>query len=262
MTARDGLAVTWWGHASTTVELGPVRVAVDPLLGDRLFHLRRHGARPGPAAAEADLVLVSHLHADHCHLPSLARFDTRVPIVVPRGSEALLARLGRDRLVPAAPGDVLDVAGARIEVLGATHDGRRLPLARATAAPALGFRVTAGQGTSRSVWFPGDTELRADMAEVGAVDLALPPIGGWGPTLAEGHMGPVDAAAAVDRLGARATLPVHWGTFWPVGLGRVARANHDRLFTTPGARFADALATAGVVTDLLLPAHGERVVVA
>ena len=36
-------------------------------------------------------------------------------------------------------------------------------------------------------------------------------------------------------------LPVHWGTFWPIGLRRLARANHHRLFTTPGQRFLEAL---------------------
>lgn len=253
------LAVTWWGHASATVELGPVRVAIDPLLVDRLFHLRRHGVSPTHEAFEADVVVVSHLHSDHCHLPSLARFAPDLPIVVPRGSEGLLARLGRDRLVPVEPGQVVEVAGARIEVLGATHDGRRLPLTRLSA-PALGFRITAASADGdRSLWFPGDTELRADMDGVAPVDLALAPIGGWGPTLAEGHMGPEDAATAVSRVGARATLPVHWGTFWPVGLDRLARANHERLFRTPGERFARVLAERTVPTDLLLPAHGERV---
>lgn len=80
------LSFTWWGHAFTTVDLGGVRVAVDPLLTDRLFHLRRYAARPGPSASEADLVLISHLHADHLHLPSLAHFGRDVPVVVPRGA--------------------------------------------------------------------------------------------------------------------------------------------------------------------------------
>jgi L-ascorbate metabolism protein UlaG (beta-lactamase superfamily) len=249
------LAVTWWGHASTTVELGGVRVALDPLLDDRLFHLRRHGTSPRAEAAVADVVLVSHLHADHCHVPSLARFAPDVPVVVPRGAEALVGRrLSRDRLLPAEPGDVLDVAGVRIEVLGATHDGHRLPWSRLVA-PALGFRLEVG---GASAWFPGDTELRDDMADVAPVDLALAPVGGWGPTLGAGHMGPDDAAAATLRVGARLALPVHWGTFWPLGLDRVQRENHERLFVTPGSRFAAALAGSDVV---VVPAeHGGRVV--
>lgn len=66
--------ITWWGHATCTVEDSGVRLLTDPLFARRLAHLRRRrGALPPPEAAVADVVLVSHLHADHLHLPSLAR---------------------------------------------------------------------------------------------------------------------------------------------------------------------------------------------
>lgn len=249
------LAVTWWGHASATVELGAVRVAFDPLLRDRLLHLRRYAPRPGPAATDADVVLVSHLHLDHLHVPSLRRFGDAVPVVVPRGGERLLRGIAPGRIVPTVPGELLRLGGARIEVLPATHDGGRGPWTRARG-PALGFRVEA---EGRSVWFPGDTELRDDMAEVDRVDLALIPIGGWGPTLDDGHMDPAAGAAAVGRVGAEVAVPVHWGTFWPVGLRGVARHNHHRLFTTPGERFVDALAGTAGGTTAVVARHGERV---
>jgi L-ascorbate metabolism protein UlaG (beta-lactamase superfamily) len=247
------LALTWWGHASTTVEIGGARVATDPLLSDRLLHLRRYAASPATRAFEADVVLISHLHHDHLHLPSLRRFGRDVPILLPRGGESLLRSVGGDRVRPVAPGDVVDVAGVTVAVLPATHDGGRGPHTK-VAGPALGFRVDGGD---RSFWFPGDTELRDDMTEVGHVDLALVPIGGWGPTLEDGHMNPADGATAVLRVGATTAVPVHWGTFWPLGLRRLAKANHEHLFTTPGRRFVDALAGRDVRT-LLVP-HGERV---
>ncbi|MGY2700696.1 MBL fold metallo-hydrolase [Nocardioides sp. HB32] len=242
-----GLALTWWGHASTTVEIGGTRVATDPLLGDRLLHLRRYAARPAAHAFEADVVLISHLHHDHLHLPSLRRFGREVPILVPRGGESLLRSVGADRVQPVAPGDVVEVAGVTVTVLPATHDGGRGPHTKVTG-PALGFRVDGGD---RSFWFPGDTELRPDMGKVGHVDLALVPIGGWGPTLEDGHMNPVDGAAAVLAVGATVAVPVHWGTFWPIGLRRVAKANHERLFTTPGQRFLEAMAGQTEVSALL-----------
>lgn len=248
----SSLAVTWWGHASTTVEIGGVRVATDPLLSDRLLHLRRLGESPGAQAYDADLVLISHLHQDHLHVPSLRRFSTDVTILVPRGGETLLKSVGLDRVRGVEPGEVVDVAGVRVTVLAATHDGSRGPHSR-VAGPALGFRV---QGGGRSFWFPGDTELRADMARVGRVDLALVPIGGWGPTLEDGHMDPVAGAEAVRLVGATTAVPVHWGTFWPWGLRHVARGNHHRLFTTPGQRFLDLLEPAGI--GAVLPGHGER----
>ncbi|WP_395656997.1 MBL fold metallo-hydrolase [Nocardioides sp.] len=246
------LAMTWWGHASTTVEIGGARVATDPLLGDRLFHLRRYGASPAARAYEADVVLISHLHHDHLHLPSLRRFGTDVPILVPRGGESLLRALGSHRVRPVGPGEVVEVAGVTVRVLPATHDGGRGPHTRVTGPP-LGFRVDGG---GRSFWFPGDTELREDMRSVGAVDLALVPIGGWGPTLEDGHMNPLDGASAVLTVGATTAVPVHWGTFWPLGLRRIARDNHHRLFTTPGRRFVDALA--GQPVDAVLAEPGRR----
>lgn len=246
------IAVTWWGHASTTVELGGTRVATDPLLADRLYHLRRHGPRPPAAAAEADLVLVSHLHADHLHRPSLRRFDPTVPVVVPRGAEGLLP--GRV-LHPVEPGDVIELADVRVEVLAAAHDGRRAPGSRHHG-PALGFRVSGADG---SCWFPGDTGPAVDLDPVGQVDLALVPVGGWGPSLGEEHLDPAQAAAAVARVGARWAVPVHWGTFWPVGLERVGRRTHHRLFVTPGARFADALRIAAPGTEPVVVVPGTRV---
>lgn len=247
------LAFTWWGHASVTVEIGGVRVALDPLFTDRLVHLRRYSASPSDIAWDADLVLISHLHADHLHRTSLRRFPADIPIVMPRGGESLLSKLGPERVRGVAPGEVLEIAGTRITVLGATHEGRRGPQSKAVG-PALGFRVDAA---GRSFWFPGDSELRDDMADVGRVDLALVPIGGWGPTLEDGHMDPVAGAAAVELVGATTVVPVHWGTFWPVGMASVRRANHDHLFRTPGSRFVEAMAGSDI--EVLLAAHGERV---
>lgn len=247
------LAFTWWGHASVTVEIGGVRVALDPLFSDRLVHLKRYAAGVLEHAWDADVVLVSHLHADHLHRGSLRRFGADVPFVIPRGGESLLTKLHPERVRGVVPGDVVEIAGARITVLPATHEGRRGPHSKA-AGPALGFRVDAG---GRSFWFPGDTELRDDMADVGHVDLALVPIGGWGPTLEDGHMNPVDGADAVARVGATTAVPVHWGTFWPVGMKTVNRANHELLFETPGRRFLEAME--GATATPLLATHGERV---
>jgi L-ascorbate metabolism protein UlaG (beta-lactamase superfamily) len=251
----EQLAVTWWGHASATVELGDTRVALDPLLSSRLAHLRRYAPRPADGAADADLVLISHLHHDHLHLASLRRFRPDVPIVVPRGGERLLRRIDGARVVPAAPGESLHLGGARVDVLPATHDGRRGPWSRA-AGPALGFRV---EGAGRSLWYPGDTELRDDMVDLDPVDLALVPVGGWGPTLADGHLDPVDGAVAVGRVGATWAVPIHWGTFWPIGLRHLLQANHYRLFTSPGKLFAEALADRGAGARAVPARHGERI---
>jgi len=249
-----GLAVTWWGHSSVSVELGDVHVATDPVLVDRLWHLRRHGPSPAAAAADVDLVLVSHLHADHLHVPSLRRMRPGAPVIVPRGTPASLRRSIPGPVHEVAPGDALDVAGVHIEVLAARHDGRRSPAARSHA-PAVGFRVDNG---SRSFWYPGDTGLQDAMGLVEPVDLALVPIGGWGPTLGDEHLDPDQAVTAAELVGATWSVPVHWGTFWPIGMRTVNRANHHHLFVTPGERFVAAAGHDGVATTPLLLIPGER----
>ena len=158
-------------------------------------------------------------------------------------------------MLPAEPGDDLDVAGARITVLPATHDWRRGIHSRLTAPP-LGFRVEAGAG---SFWFPGDTELRDDMADIEPVDLALVPIGGWGPTLADGHMHPRRAPTPSDGSAPGGPCPCTGEPSGRRDCTVVARANHERLFVSPGQKFVEAMSELAPETAAVLAAHGDRV---
>lgn len=229
------MTIGWWGHATATVTDSGVRVLTDPFLGRRLGHLRRRrGVPPPPTVRDADVVVVSHLHCDHLHLPSLAAIAATVPVVVPRGAPAAvsgLRRLKGRELVEVEPGGCVRVGAVTIRAVPARHDGRRWPGSRRRA-PALGYVI---EGRTRT-YFAGDTDLYPDMAEeVGGCDTALLPVGGWGPGLGSGHLDPHRAAAALAVLGARVAVPVHFGTLWPIGLDRV----RPDEFLLPGRRFAE-----------------------
>ncbi|MEV6547192.1 MBL fold metallo-hydrolase [Streptomyces sp. NPDC051597] len=246
--------ITWWGHATCTVEDSGVRVLTDPLFARRLAHLRRRqGALPPPDAAVADVVLVSHLHADHLHLPSLARLAPGTRLVVPHGAVAAvpgLRRLGLP-LTEVRPGDLVEAGELRIRAVSARHDGRRLPFGPHRA-PALGFVI---EGQART-YFAGDTGLFDSMAEeVGPVDVALLPVGGWGPFLGPGHLDAGRAAEALARLDARAAVPVHYGTYWPIGLDGV----RPHEFHAPGDDFVRHAARLAPGVTVHRPAHGESV---
>ncbi|WP_329137984.1 MBL fold metallo-hydrolase [Streptomyces sp. NBC_01476] len=251
--------ITWWGHATVTVRDSGVRVLTDPLFVRRLAHLkRRSGAVPPPAAAEADLVLVSHLHADHLHLGSLRRLAPGTPVLLPKGALAGtpgLRRLrDRLRLVEVEAGETYEQGGLTVRAVPAAHDGRRLPYGPQRA-PALGY-VLAGEART---YFAGDTGLFDAMAEaVGPCDVALLPVGGWGPFLGHGHLNPERAARALAQLAPRAAVPVHYGTYWPIGMDAV----RPREFEPPGAEFAALAAqlAPGVAVHRL--EHGESVRVA
>ncbi|MGW7351515.1 MBL fold metallo-hydrolase [Streptomyces sp. Z26] len=246
--------VTWWGHATATVRDSGVTVLTDPLLVRRLAHLRRRrGALPPVSATRADLVLVSHLHADHLHLGSLNRLPPGTRVVLPRGARRALAGLRRLEtlldLVEVAPGDVVRSGAVRVHAVPAAHDGRRLPYGTHHA-PALGYVV---EGEART-YFAGDTGLFDGMADaVGAVDVALLPVGGWGPYLGEGHLDPGRAAQALARLAPRSAVPVHYGTYWPIGMDAV----RPHEFHAPGDEFVRLAAELAPRVRVHRLRHGE-----
>ncbi|MEU6534690.1 MBL fold metallo-hydrolase [Streptomyces sp. NPDC047000] len=247
--------ITWWGHATCTVVDSHIRVLTDPLFARRLAHLRRRrGALPPSGALRADVVLVSHLHADHLHVPSLARLAPGTRLLVPRGAPQAvpgLRRLAHLRLAEMAPGDELPVGDLVVRAVPARHDGRRLPLGPHRS-PALGYVI---EGQART-YFAGDTGLFDAMEEeVGPVDVALLPVGGWGPYLGEGHLDAGRAAQALARLAPRSAVPVHYGTYWPIGMDSV----RPHEFHAPGDEFVRLAAkhAPGVAVHRL--GHGESV---
>ena len=247
--------ITWWGHATCTIEDSDTRVLTDPLFARRLAHLRRRrGAVPPPEARRADLALVSHLHADHLHLPSLATLAPGTRLLVPRGALRAvpgLRRLRQLRIDEVSPGDQTRVGDLVVRAVPARHDGRRLPVGPHRS-PALGYVV---EGEART-YFAGDTGLFDDMAkEVGPVDVALLPVGGWGPYLGEGHLDAGRAAQALARLSPRSAVPVHYGTYWPIGMDAV----RPHEFHTPGDEFVRIAAQLAPSVSVHRLGHGESV---
>lgn len=206
MTPRPD-RLTWLGHATAVIDLDGVRLVTDPLLADRVGHLRRMVAPPRVPHA-VDAALISHLHFDHLHGPSLRRLAPR-RIVAPLGSGRFLVRHQGAELSEVDEGDEVTVGGLRIRAVHAEHDGRRAPALPAS--PALGY-VVSGSG---AIYFAGDTGSFAAMAGLASrpLDLALLPVWGWGPALGPGHLDPEAAARALTLLRPRQAVPIHWGTY-------------------------------------------------
>jgi L-ascorbate metabolism protein UlaG (beta-lactamase superfamily) len=170
-------------------------------------HLRRAAPVPRAAFAGVDGVLISHSHFDHLDLPSLARLERSVRVVVPRGAGILVRRRGFGDVVEVEEGDELELGTLRVRAVHADHDAARRPLG--VRAQPVGYVVRG----SRSVYFAGDTDLFAGMDELRPVDVAVLPVAGWGPTLPPGHLNPRSAAEALVLLRPTLAVPVHWGTY-------------------------------------------------
>jgi L-ascorbate metabolism protein UlaG (beta-lactamase superfamily) len=234
-----------------------VTLLTDPVLTDRLLHLRRMAGDTPRLAGAPDAVLLSHLHADHFHLPSLRAVPGEPLLIVPRGAADLIEQgLGGDaagRCVELAPGEETAVGAVRVRAVKAAHPGGRGPWSRRQAV-ALGFVV---EGAART-WYAGDTGLFDEMADLAPMDLALIPVGGWGPTLhAHEHLDAEQAAEALRRVRASWAVPVHWGTFWPMGLGRV----RQHMFREPGERFAGHAREVAPDSQVRVLTHGESLTI-
>jgi len=213
LMSRDADRIVYVGHATVLIELDGVRLLADPVLGQWVGPLRRHGRVPAAEVTERlDAVLISHLHRDHVDLRSLRRIDPGTPLIVPAGTRAFFERRGFGRLVELAPGESHRIGSLLVTATEADHEIGR----RGVAAAPVGYLVEG----SRRAYFAGDTDLFDGMAALGerGLDLALLPVWGWGPTLGPGHLDPERAARAAATLAPRLAVPIHWGTFYPVGL--------------------------------------------
>jgi L-ascorbate metabolism protein UlaG (beta-lactamase superfamily) len=224
----------------------------DPILRERIVHLQRTVPLVEGIADGVSAILISHLHHDHLDLPSLARIDHQVPVVIAPGARSALGRRTRRPVVELAPGESVTLDGVEIRATPAAHDGRR-PGRRGVWAPPLGFVVTRG---GRSVYFAGDTDRFDEMSTLApALTCALVPIWGWGRTLGPGHMDPEGAAEAVRILRPLIAVPIHWGTYRT----RVGRRVASQGVAPPEARFLAAATRLAPDVDLRIVAPGGRV---
>ena len=223
--------LTYIGHATTQLRLAGVSILTDPMLRGWLGPLRRQGPPPGPGVPEiSDLVLISHLHRDHLDLPSLRRVSDGTPVVVPRGGARWAVKGGATDIREIGLGETVSVGEVELTGVRAVHNGYR-DFHRDPQIEPLGYLIRGG---GRTVYFAGDTDLFPEMSELGPVDLALLPIWGWGLSVGSGHLDPGRAARALEMIRPRVAIPIHWGTFYPVGL----RALRPEPLTEPPHEFA------------------------
>ncbi|MFI5230160.1 MAG: MBL fold metallo-hydrolase [Gemmatimonadales bacterium] len=263
--ARGYRSVTWVGHSTALLQLGPLNVLTDPIWSDRASPIRWAGPRrvmsPGVAfesLPDIDVVLQSHDHYDHLDAQTVRRIAERWPAarwLCPLGVSAVLRSFGAREVIERDWWASVDIDGFCATCTPAQHfSGRGLG--------DRGDRLWCGwtlAADDTTVFFAGDTALHPDMAQIasrlGPFDLVLLPIGAYDPRwfMRGVHMDPDDAVAAYRALSRGsdappACLPIHWGTF------RLT----DEPVEEPPALFARAWADAGLPQNAnWTVAHGE-----
>ncbi|MEM4254789.1 MAG: MBL fold metallo-hydrolase [Candidatus Norongarragalinales archaeon] len=189
--------VTYIGHSSFLVEMGPRTILIDPWLDSKPRQLERliPPALAPNQITKCDLILLTHEHFDHCDPYSVGVIQSRTlaQVVAPEETLALLDVPARSR-VPVQEGDSFTLMGTQISVTPAKHPQSVYP---------VGYIIGVGRET---LYHAGDTYDFYDLASVD-VKTALVPIGGTF------TMDIIGAVTSLKRMRAKNAIPMHYNTF-------------------------------------------------
>ncbi|HET9781225.1 MAG TPA: metal-dependent hydrolase [Candidatus Dormibacteraeota bacterium] len=214
MALNSDVSFTWIGHGTWKARSAKGKeVLIDPWVMNN------------PAAPETlktvdrcDLMLITHGHFDHIHdaLEIARRTKPTIVCIAETGGWLQSKGISGDSLIASNKGGTIDVDGIKVTLVHAEHscgitddDGSTV-----YGGEACGLVIEFENGFT--VYFAGDTDVFGDMkliAELNSLDAAFLPIGGFY------TMGPERAAKAVELLGVKTVVPMHFATF-PILAGR------------------------------------------
>jgi len=193
--------IHWLGHASFRIE------------NDKTIYIDPYELKGKPP--EADLILITHDHHDHCSPDDVAKVAKDDTVIVTIAAAAQRLK-GDVRVVK--PGESLLVLGIPIKTVPAYNVNKF----RSPGVPFhpqesghVGFVLTVG---GLRIYHAGDTDVIPEMDDIEA-DIALLPVGGTYTMTAD------EAAQAANRIKPKVTIPIHWGAI--VGSVRDAQRFRD-----------------------------------
>jgi L-ascorbate metabolism protein UlaG (beta-lactamase superfamily) len=128
---------------------------------------------PEPKLPCADVVLLTHAHKDHCKRVTIDRLCDKDTIIV--GPKACAKSVGR-RMTIVSPGDEVEHGCLRLRAVAAYNTAGGSSTKKAhPPGRGVGY-VLSIAGTY--IYHAGDTDLIAEMKDLGRVDVAFLPIGG------------------------------------------------------------------------------------
>ena len=229
------IGITWLGHAAFLVQLETANILIDPNWA--LWHgpvkRLRHPTLFAHDLPDIDLVLITHAHFDHLHIPSLKRVANGQPVIVPRGVGSLIKRLDFGSVTELDTWQSTAFRDLTITLTPARHWGARM--IHDTHRHFGGYLI---ESEDRTVFHCGDSAIFDGFKEIGDradIDVALMPIGAYeAPSGRPVHMNPEEALDAFQMLNAGIMVPMHHDTF-PLG-GEPLHEPAQRLHTAAQER--------------------------
>jgi L-ascorbate metabolism protein UlaG (beta-lactamase superfamily) len=253
---RSGLRITWFGHASSLIEIDGVTLLIDPVWDERAAPTQWAGPRrffPPPLALEElppiDAILISHDHYDHLGAGTvrrLARMESlqQTRWITTLGVGTILAEFGaaRARTTELDWTEPVQIGSLTITALPARHFSGRSLFNRFETLWAsfalIGPKHRVYYGADSGEWY-GFREIGENF---GPFDLTMLEIGASDPLWRDIHMGPEGAVRSFRELGGHGLcMPIHWGLFdlalhpWQQPIETITAVEDLKLWSpTPG----------------------------
>lgn len=214
-TGKTSIVVKWLDHASFMIKAGGKTIYVDPYVGEYVD--------------EADLILVSHSHSDHCDITKINKVRRNDTVII-APSDCVEKIGGTVRSLK--PGENTTIGEIVVETVEA-YNFKRF---RSPGTPhhpkgfGVGYLLTIG---GRTIYHAGDTDFIPEMKELKNIYLALLPCDG---TFNMDNPEVVEAALTIKPS---SLIPMHRRNTDPTGIKKEVEAKSDIkvLLLKPGEQF-------------------------
>ncbi len=184
-----GISLKFLGHASFQINAAGKTIYID---------LKKYGNVVEPVE-KADIVLVTHGHADHCSPDKVAKVQKEdTVIVVPDNC----SKRFNGNVRSLQPEEETEIEGVTIKAVEAYNHKRFKPSGKPwhPQSYGVGYLIKA---EDKTIYHAGDTDLIADMKMLGSVDVALLPTGD------KYTMDNAEAAEAALLIKPKVAIPMH-----------------------------------------------------
>jgi L-ascorbate metabolism protein UlaG (beta-lactamase superfamily) len=188
----NGIKIKWHGHDAFTLEKD-IKICLDP------FKLSK--------PIDADIILISHEHFDHCSPKDLKNISSdKTTIVAAKECLNKLGDLKCKEKLGITPGEERTINGIKIKAINAYNINKINPDTKRPFHPKednkVGFLIDI-KGTT--IYHTVDSDLIPEMSDLRPDVLLIPVSGTYVMTARE-------AAQAVEKIKPKIAIPMHFGT--------------------------------------------------
>lgn len=220
---KDEVTVTWFGHSTVLVQMQGMNILFDPVFSKyaspfSFIGPKRFSEQPMEIdnMPKIDIVIITHNHYDHLDMKAIKTLDNKVgKYIVPLGIKSDLKRwnVEEEKIEEMAWWEESIINGLTIGCTPAKHFSSRHVFDRESTL----YASWVLKNKNHQIFESGDGGFGGHFEEIhkryGDFDLVLMENGQYNMMWHDIHMFPEEAALGAKILGAKISMPIHWGAY-------------------------------------------------